>query len=64
MFGTSTLMADTEISKEILWIKQNLVKNRNWPEWPVGYLQSEEELNVGPAPNTNPSGSKEEELGP
>ena len=53
MFITAVLIVDIEISKQILSIKQKLVKNPNWREANGWLFASAEELNLGP-PNTNP----------
>ena len=57
MFSTVVVIVDTEISKQILQIQQKLVKNPIWRDAikPVDYLQSAEELNLGP-PNTKGGG--------
>ena len=54
VISTTVLIEDTQMSKQILLVEQKHVK-------PVGYLQSMEELNLGP-PNTNPSSRREEGL--
>ena len=53
VFITAVLIVDIEISKQILSIKQKLVKNPNWREANGWLFASAEELNLGP-PNTNP----------
>ena len=64
-FGTSVLMEDTEISKQLLQIKQKLVQNPYWPkaDHAVGYLQSVVKLKLAQL-NTNPFSGREQKTNP
>ena len=59
--NTTVLIVDTEISRQILYNEQEHVNNPNW--WEADqlaiYLQSVEELNLGP-PYANPCNGRKE----